>query len=178
MNAAITLRLAALTVLAALTASTRAADQASVAVGTTAIGSTAPAAQLTDRNGLTPLEVWQAQVWGLTPAEMQRATMLLKGPRATFSVATLSPVEALGIHARTPAERRKYAELFVRAFHQDVERVLAWNQAADEALRRLYPNEPVISFDNVSKVAADPAVAAGANIPRSLLVPGGAKAGR
>ena len=43
-------------------------------------------------------------------------------------------MEALGIHARTDAERRKYAEMFARAFHADVERSLAWNQAFTEAI--------------------------------------------
>ena len=154
-----------------LTASiaTAAADQNTVGVRNTAVGATAQTPQATDRNALLPSETLLAQIWGLTPEEMQRASTLLKGPRASFSVANLSPVEALGIHARTPAERRKYAELFVRAFHQDVERTLAWNLAADEAMKRMYPNEPVISFDGVPKVDADPAIAAGANVPRSVL---------
>ena len=85
------------------------------------------------------------QIWGLSNEEMTRAKILLEGPRKSFSVENLSPVEALGIHARTDAERRKYAEMFARAFHADVERSLAWNQAFTEAMGRLYPNEPIMT---------------------------------
>lgn len=53
---------------------------------------------------------------------MLRAKVLLLGPRKAFSVENLSPIETLGIHARSDAERRKYAEMFVRAFRSDVER--------------------------------------------------------
>ncbi|MDP1894956.1 MAG: hypothetical protein Q8K87_12585, partial [Hydrogenophaga sp.] len=48
-----------------------------------------------------------AQIWGLSTEEMVRAKVLLKGPRASFSVENLSPVEALGIHARDEKERTK-----------------------------------------------------------------------
>ncbi|MDP1165713.1 integrating conjugative element protein, partial [Klebsiella pneumoniae] len=51
-----------------------------------------------------------ARIWGLTDDEMQRAQLLLRGPRAAFSVANLTPIEALGIHARNAAERKRYAE--------------------------------------------------------------------
>ena len=76
--------------------------------------------QMDDRDRLL------GQIWGLTNDEMIRAKVLLEGPRKSFSVENLSPIEALGIHARTDAERRKYAEMFARAFHADVERTLAW----------------------------------------------------
>ena len=111
-----------------------------------------------------------ADIWGLTEPEMQRAKMLLQGPRAAFSVPNLSPVEALGIHARSEAERRKYAELFARAFHQDVERSLAWNSAYQEAMQRLYPNELIIDYSGLPKVAAPVGSADVLNVPRSQLI--------
>lgn len=110
-----------------------------------------------------------AQIWGLTEEEMERAKVLLQGPRKSFSVENLSPIEALGIHARTEAERRKYAEMFARAFHQDVERSLAWQRAYTEAMNRLFPNEPVIKWDGV-KVKAHPGAAALGHIPYSELI--------
>ena len=73
-----------------------------------------------------------AQIWGLNEEEMLRAKVLLQGPRKAFSVENLSPIEALGIHARTDAERRKYAEKFAKAFHDDVQRSLAWQAAYSE----------------------------------------------
>ncbi len=111
-----------------------------------------------------------AGIWGLSMDEMRRAKMLLQGPRANFSVANLSPVEALGIHARSDAERRKYAELFARASHQDVERSLAWNNAYQEAIQRLYPNEPLIDYSGAPKVAAPVGSADAMNVPRSQLI--------
>ena len=119
--------------------------------------------------GLTPQDTLQAQLWGLNADEMQRALVLAKGPRAAFSVANLSPIEVLGIHARTPAERRKYAEAFARAHHQDVERVLAWNQAFTQAMQQLYPAEPVIAYTGTDRPQVDPALAAAAGVPLSAI---------
>ena len=110
------------------------------------------------------------QIWGLSNEEMTRAKVLLEGPRKSFSVENLSPVEALGIHARTDAERRKYAEMFARAFHADVERSLAWNQAFTEAMGRLYPNEPIIDYSGGTPVAAPVGAADALGVPRSLVI--------
>ena len=111
-----------------------------------------------------------AQIWTLSSEEMIRAKVLLEGPRKSFSVANLSPIEALGIHARNDAERRKYAELFARAFHADVERSLAWNSAFYEAMGRLYPNEPMVDYSGVQKVQVPIGAADAMNVPRSLVV--------
>ena len=120
--------------------------------------------QMDDRDRLL------GQIWGLTNEEMIRAKVLLEGPRKSFSVENLSPIEALGIHARTDAERRKYAEMFARAFHADVERSLAWNQAFTEAMARLYPNESVVDFSGGQRVAAPLGAADALGVPRSLIV--------
>jgi hypothetical protein len=112
----------------------------------------------------------QAQIWGLTPEEMQRAKLLLQGPRASFSVTNLSPIEALGIHARNDAERRKYAEMFARAFHQDVDRSLAWDQAFQQAMQSTYPNEPIIDYRGQAAVEAPVGTADMLNVPRTLIV--------
>lgn len=120
--------------------------------------------QMDDRDRLL------GQIWGLTNEEMIRAKVLLEGQRKSFSVENLSPIEALGIHARTDAERRKYAEMFARAFHADVERTLAWNQAFTEAMARLYPNESVVDFSGGQRVAAPLGAADALGVPRSLIV--------
>ena len=119
--------------------------------------------QLDDREKLL------AQIWNLSNEEMVRAKVLLEGPRKTFSVPNLSPVEALGIHARTDAERRKYAEAFARALHQDVERSLAWNNAFAEAMQRMYPNEAVVDYSGVPKSNASIGAADALGIPRSVI---------
>lgn len=114
-------------------------------------------------------DTFTAQIWGLTAEEVQRAKLLLKGPRANFSIPNLSPIEALGIHARSDAERRKYAEMFARAQHADTERVLAWMYSYQEAMQRLYPNEKVIDFSAVPKAPVDVGTAEAANVPRSAI---------
>ena len=106
------------------------------------------------------------QVWGLTADELERAKLLLKGPRASFSVPNLSPVEALGIHARSDAERRKYAEMFAKAMHEDTERVLAWAMAYQIAIQRLYPNEKVIDFSGLQAADMSTGTTDAANLPR------------
>ena len=111
-----------------------------------------------------------AQIWNLSQEEMIRAKVLLEGPRKSFSVENLSPIEALGIHARSDAERRKYAEMFARALRADVERSLAWNNAFAEAMQRLYPNSPVIDYSGLAKVTAPTGAADALGVPRGLVV--------
>lgn len=110
-----------------------------------------------------------AQIWDLDEEEMLRAKVLLEGPRKSFSVENLSPVEALGIHARNDAERRKYAEKFARAFRADVERSLAWNQAFTEAMQRLYPNDPVVDSAGLPATVAPVGAADALGVPRGLV---------
>ena len=49
---------------------------------------------------LTALERARAEHWTLTPQEWQRYRLLMQGLRGSISPTTLSPIEALGIHAR------------------------------------------------------------------------------
>ena len=94
---------------------------------------------------LTPLARAYAEVWGLSPTEWQRYESLMSGIRGSVSPTTISPLEVLGIHARDAAERQKYAERWARAMHEDVERILAFQRAYDEANRHLYPTTPLIA---------------------------------
>jgi integrating conjugative element protein (TIGR03759 family) len=88
---------------------------------------------------LSPAELARSRVWGLSDIEWRRYQDLLLGIRGSVSPANLSPVEILGIHARDDAERRHYAELWARAMFEDAERILAFQRAYDEAVRRLNP---------------------------------------
>ena len=77
------------------------------------------------------------KAWGLTAQEVERYEILMRGPRGAFSVTNISPIEVLGIHAETPAERQHYADRFVRLLYEDTERVLAFERATQAAWRRL-----------------------------------------
>jgi integrating conjugative element protein (TIGR03759 family) len=93
---------------------------------------------------LSASDLARAEVWGLSATEWQRYQQLMQGIRGSVSPATLSPLEVLGIHARDADERQHFAEAWARALHEDTARILAFQQAYDDAIRRLYPNEPLI----------------------------------
>lgn len=115
-----------------------------------------------------------ADIWGLSADEMSRAKVLMQGPRAAFSVSNLSPLEALGIHARSESERRKYAQMLAKAFHADVQRSLAWNNAFQEAIDTLTRNDPLVSFEGLAPVRAPVGSADAMNVPRTLVLEAGA----
>lgn len=86
------------------------------------------------------LAVQRAGEWGLQPEEWSRYQALMQGPLGIYSP-NLDPLTALGIQARTDAERQRYAELQARAEAEHTERLLAYQRAYDEAWRRLYPDQ-------------------------------------
>ena len=100
----------------------------------------------TPDTALTTSELARAQAWGLSATEWQRYQALMQGIRGSVSPATISPIEVLGIHARHGEERRRYAEIWARTLHEDVDRILAFQRAYNDAAKRLYPNEPLIDI--------------------------------
>ncbi len=122
------------------TAATQAAD---VVRTPTAATPTAPTSAT--ETALSPFARARAELWALSPTEWQRYEFLMTGLRGSISPANISPIEVLGIHAKDPAERREYAERWAQLMHEDVEQVLAFQRAYDEAMRRLYPNELLIA---------------------------------
>lgn len=150
--------------------SSMAQRQTQTEVGSVQERSSQAASAAQSATGLNATDLQVARIWGLSNEEMHRAKLLLQGPRASFSVEHLSPIEALGIHARSDAERRKYAEMFARVFHQDVERSLAWNASFQDAMQRLYPNEPMVDYRGLPKVVAPIGSADAAGVPRSVVV--------
>tara|TARA_R100000005_G_scaffold96633_1_gene85347 strand:- start:2024 stop:2803 length:780 start_codon:yes stop_codon:yes gene_type:complete len=93
---------------------------------------------------LTALERAQAEHWALTPQEWQRYRLLIQGLRGSISPTTLSPIEALGIHARDATERRHFAERWAVLMLEDAERILAFQHAYDAAVTRLVGEQPLI----------------------------------
>ncbi|MFJ2454020.1 TIGR03759 family integrating conjugative element protein [Pseudomonas protegens] len=105
-----------------------------------------------------------AQEWGLTQQEYTRYQELMQGPRGSYSPG-LDPLTTLGIEAKSPDERRRYAELQVQAERRRVDKELAYQRAYDEAFARLYPSEKVIQITSAandrSKQALQPALGSG-----------------
>jgi len=100
----------------------------------------------TSANTLSPTELARSRAWGLTEMEWHRYKQLMQGIRSSISPSTISPIEVLGIHARDSEERRRYAEQWTQAMHEDVSRILAFQHAYDEAGKRLYPNQQLIDI--------------------------------
>lgn len=123
-------------------------------------GGTQDARTQLESSALTEPERAQSQQWGLSEDEWQRFKTLMQGIRGRLSP-NISPVEALGIHARTEAERQRYAEMWAKALREDTERVLAFQHAYDDAWRRLYGNEPLIDPARLPPRAAAPLLQAG-----------------
>lgn len=90
-------------------------------------------------SALTEKQSQQAQDWGLKAEEWLRFEALMQGPLGVYSP-NLDPLTALGIEARSDAERRYYAELQVKAESRRVDKTLAYQRAYDEAFQRIYPN--------------------------------------
>ena len=101
-------------------------------------------------------ELARARAWGLSAAEWQRYQLLMQGIRGSVSPATISPIEVLGIHARDREERRRYAETWARTLHEDVDRILAFQRAYDDAAKRLYPNESLIDIARLPRKGDKP----------------------
>lgn len=82
----------------------------------------------------------RGRAWGLSTDEWTRYEQLMRGPLGIYSP-NLDPLTALGIEARSDAERQHYAELQVRAEAQRVQKELTYQQAYDAAWKRLYPDQ-------------------------------------
>ncbi|MEA3241815.1 MAG: TIGR03759 family integrating conjugative element protein [Pseudomonadota bacterium] len=102
-----------------------------------------------EANTLSALDLARARIWELSEVEWRRYKQLLQGIRGSISPSTISPIEVLGIHARDEAERQRYAEIWARAMHEDVDSILAFQRAYDAAGKHLYPNEPLIDIDRL-----------------------------
>lgn len=105
-----------------------------------------------------------ARDWGLRSDEWTRYRELMEGPLGIHSP-RLDPLSALGIEARSDAERRRYAELQVQVEARRIEKLLAYQRAYDEAWQRLHPNAR-----RVDLAAAAPNAGAGGSARMAVFV--------
>ncbi len=85
-----------------------------------------------------------AERWGLDEAAWERFETLMRGRRGRWSP-DADPLLVLGAHARDADERRRYAELHVRAEHARVQGELAFERAVGEAWARLHGGEAMFA---------------------------------
>ncbi|MCA8836599.1 MAG: TIGR03759 family integrating conjugative element protein [Proteobacteria bacterium] len=83
----------------------------------------------------------RAAEWELREDEWLRYQELMRGARGIWTP-NVDPLTALGAHARSADERRRYAELLVRREANRVEGELAFQRAVTEAWQSLYPAQP------------------------------------
>ncbi len=95
----------------------------------------------------------------------------MQGPRGAFSSTQLSPVEALGIHASTPAEQAKYARLFSEILYEDTKRVAAWSNVGQAEVDKITVNDYVLNFDAAPKASVSFESADILGVPRTSVVP-------
>ncbi|MBX8508959.1 TIGR03759 family integrating conjugative element protein [Pseudomonas cichorii] len=81
----------------------------------------------------------KAAKWGLNETEWARFLELMQGPLGLHSP-NLDPLSALGIEARNEADRTRYAELQVQMETARITKLLAYQNAYDQAYKRLYPD--------------------------------------
>jgi integrating conjugative element protein (TIGR03759 family) len=79
--------------------------------------------------------------WKLSDEDWRKYQKIMAGSRGQLSP-SLEPFIALGSETTDPQERRRYAELYVQAEFQRVERELAFQREVTAAWARLYPNTP------------------------------------
>lgn len=100
---------------------------------------------------LNPTQIHEAKVWDLTLDEEKRYVLLLQNKSAIYyDGLRQTPLDILGINARTEEERNHFAALSARFEAQKVSKNLAWNQAFYVAYNRLFKNVPVVGKTDLS----------------------------
>jgi hypothetical protein len=88
-----------------------------------------------------------AKDWHLTDNEWTTYQKLMQGP-AGFWYRRLSPPAVLGMYADNPEDEKHFAKIYAQQEHQKIEQELSFNKATLNAMRQLYPNEPLVKpFD-------------------------------
>lgn len=101
------------------------------------------------------LDARLAHEWHLTPQEWVRYQHLMRGPLGIWSP-HLDPLTALGIEARSNAERAHYAALEVRMEGERVAKILSFQRAYTAAWKRLYPHLEPVDFAHSAGADHDP----------------------
>ncbi|WP_041982776.1 TIGR03759 family integrating conjugative element protein [Xenorhabdus koppenhoeferi] len=107
------------------------------------------------KNTVHQLQVQKdAKEWGLSTDEYAHYQDLMKGQRGIQSPG-LDPITTLGIEAKSDPERRRYAELWVKAEFVRTEKELVFQREVDEAWKRLYPEILPVNLGNAASIAHD-----------------------
>ena len=92
--------------------------------------------------------------WVINNEEFNRYKVLMNGPRG-YQSPKIDPLSALGLEARNDAERRHYAELWVKQEYERTEKELKFQREVDAAWKRLMPNMLPVNMGNAAGIAHD-----------------------
>jgi integrating conjugative element protein (TIGR03759 family) len=98
---------------------------------------------------LTEQQIHEAAVWNLTADEEKRYVLLMQNRSGIYYRGLRqTPLDILGMNARTEAERNHFAEIAAKQEAQKVSKNIAWNNAFYKAYNKLFENVPVVGdFD-------------------------------
>lgn len=96
-----------------------------------------------------------ADRWRLTEAEYRRYQNLMTGPRGRLSDPAITPIEVLGIEARSMAEREKYAELYVEMMAREADKALAFTRTVHATWRRTHGDVKVLNHARINAARED-----------------------
>ena len=98
---------------------------------------------------LTEQQIHEAAVWGLTSDEEKRYLLLMQNrSKIYYRGLRQTPLDILGINARSETERNHFAEIAAAQEAQKVSKNIAWNNAFYKAYNKLFENVPVVGdFD-------------------------------
>ncbi|AIJ31181.1 MULTISPECIES: TIGR03759 family integrating conjugative element protein [Pasteurellaceae] len=90
--------------------------------------------------------IQQAAEWGLTTEEWNRYTALMAGERGMWSP-NLDPLTALGIEAKTEAEKIKYARMLAERFRARVLKEIEFDKIYRQEYEKMYPEETAFAVE-------------------------------
>lgn len=101
---------------------------------------------------LSAAQIHEAKVWGLTLDEEKRYILLMQNKSAIYYEGfRQTPLDILGINARTEEERNHFAELSAVFEAQKVSKNLAWNHAFYLAYNKLFKDVLIVGKTDLSR---------------------------
>ena len=100
---------------------------------------------------LSTVQIHETKVWGLTADEEKRYVLLMQNKSAIYyDGLRQTPIDILGINARTQQERDHFAKLSAIFEAQKVSKNIAWNNAFYVAYNKLFKDVPVVGKTDLS----------------------------
>lgn len=91
----------------------------------------------------------KAEMWGISTEDYVRYTEIMEGPLKHWNP-NVDPVMALGIFARTEAEKLRFAEIYAQQEYRLVGQAQAFERAYRAAFHRLYPDARMVTPELMS----------------------------